>query len=262
MAQSSSFETVIVDRTDGVVTLTLNRPEKKNAANDQMWSDLKTVFEDVARRDDDRVLVITGAGGAFCSGADLSSPNALAENGLARMRRIGSTALALHRLSKPTIAKVGGVAAGAGCNLALGCDLVVASDDARFSEIFAKRGLSLDFGGSWLLPRLVGLHKAKELAFFADVISAQEAERLGIVNRVVPAAELDGFVDDWARRLAAGPPMALSMTKTMLNNSFMVSMDQALEDEARSQNVNFGTKDFQEAIAAFLQKREPRFEGH
>ena len=261
MAQSAQFDTLLVSRDEGIVTLTLNRPEKKNAANDQMWTELKVVFEEVATNGTDRVLVITGAGGAFCSGADLSSGDSLADNGTARMRRIGSSALALHRLAKPTIAKVGGVAAGAGCNIALGCDLIVASDDARFSEIFARRGLSIDFGGSWILPRLVGLHKAKELALFADVISAQEAEKLGIVNRVVPAAELDAVVDDWARRLAAGPPIALSLTKTMLNNSFMVSMDQALEDEARSQSVNFGTKDFQEAIAAFLQKRDPNFEG-
>jgi 2-(1,2-epoxy-1,2-dihydrophenyl)acetyl-CoA isomerase len=255
------METLLVDRADGVVTVTLNRPEKKNAANGQMWDDLFAIFTEVAETESDRVLVVTGAGGAFCSGADLSSADELTRQGMARMRHIGATALALHRLPKPTIAKVGGVAAGAGCNLALGCDLVVASDEARFSEIFSRRGLSVDFGGTWILPRLVGLHKAKELAFFADVISAAEAEALGIVNRVVPAAELDAFVDDWARRLAAGPPVALSMTKTMLNNSLMVSMDQALEDEARSQNVNFGTKDFTEAVRAFLEKRPPTFEG-
>ncbi len=143
------------------------------------------------------------------------------------MRGVGAVAAALHRLHKPSIAKVSGVAAGAGCNLALGCDLIVASDEARFSEIFARRGLSIDFGGSWLLPRLVGLHKAKELALLADIISAEEAARIGIVNRVVPAGDLDGFVADWAQRLAAGPPIALSLTKTMLNNSFSVSFDQA-----------------------------------
>ncbi|HVF32477.1 MAG TPA: enoyl-CoA hydratase [Acidimicrobiales bacterium] len=255
------METILVERDGGIVTVTLNRPEKKNAANARMWDELLAVFTDVADSDADRVLVITGAGDAFCSGADLSSGDDQARNGLDRMRHIGSVALALHRLAKPTIAKVNGVAAGAGCNLALGCDLIVASDSARFSEIFARRGLSLDFGGSWLLPRLVGLHKAKELALLADVIPAAEAERLGLVNRVVPAAALDEFVDDWARRLAAGPPMALSMSKTMLNHSFMVSMDQALEDEARSQSVNFRTQDFDEAIRAFLDKREPRFGG-
>ena len=254
-------ETLIVERDAGVVTVTMNRPAKKNAANGQMWDELHAVFSEVADTDTDRVLVMTGAGGAFCSGADLSDGGSPSRNGLARMRHIGDAALALHRLPKPTIAKVNGVAAGAGANLAFGCDLIVASADARFSEIFTRRGLSVDFGGTWLLPRLVGLHKAKELAFFAEVIGADEAERLGLVNRVVPAGELDAFVDDWARRLAAGPPMALSMTKTMLNNSLMVSMDQALEDEARSQSVNFGTNDFREAVAAFLDKREPTFEG-
>jgi 2-(1,2-epoxy-1,2-dihydrophenyl)acetyl-CoA isomerase len=269
------METIEVERADGVVTVTMNRPERKNAIITTSWHELTATFREVALNKDDRVLVLTGAGGdfcsgadlspgaggAFCSGADLSSADELTRQGMARMRHIGATALALHRLPKPTIAKVGGVAAGAGCNLALGCDLVVASDEARFSEIFSRRGLSVDFGGTWILPRLVGLHKAKELAFFADVISAAEAEALGIVNRVVPAAELDAFVDDWARRLAAGPPVALSMTKTMLNNSLMVSMDQALEDEARSQNVNFGTKDFTEAVRAFLETRPPTFEG-
>ena len=246
-------------RADGVVTVTLDRPAKKNAVNDVMWRELLVAFTEVADSSDDRVMVVTGAGGAFCSGADLSNAGATERHQLDVMRGIGDVALRLHRLAKPTIAKINGVAAGAGLNMALGCDLIVASDDARFSEIFAKRGLSLDFGGSWLLPRLIGLHKAKELAFFADIISAKEAQEIGLVNRVVPAGELDAVVDDWARRLAAGPPLALSMTKTMLNNALMVSMEQALEDEARSQTVNFGTKDFSEAIAAFQEKRDPQF---
>lgn len=261
MARSfPQVQTINVERNDGVVTVTLNRPEKKNAANDQMWDELQATFDEVARSADDRVLVVTGAGGAFCSGADLSSGE-LSDEGIARMRRIGNVALTLHRLPKPTIAKVRGVAAGAGCNMALGCDLIVAGDDARFIEIFSKRGLSLDFGGSWLLPRLIGLHKAKELAFFADTISAADAERLGLVNRVLPDAELDAFVDDWASRLAAGPPMALGMSKQMLNNSYAIGMEQALDTEGRVQTVNFGTQDFVEAVTAFMQKREPKFQG-
>ena len=256
------METLLVDRTDdGVVTVTLNRPEKKNAANDVMWDELLAVFAEVAGREDDRLLVVTGAGDAFCSGADLTSVDTIARSGLSRMRHIGSVALALHRLKKPTIAKVNGVAAGAGCNLALGCDLVVASTSARFSEIFARRGLSLDFGGSWLLPRLVGLQRAKELAFFTDIVSADEAMRMGLVNRVVPPEELDALADEWSHRLAAGPPLALSLTKTMLDNSFLTSMDQALEDEARAQTANFATADFAEAIAAFTEKRPPLFKG-
>jgi 2-(1,2-epoxy-1,2-dihydrophenyl)acetyl-CoA isomerase len=255
------MDTLTVADADGIRTITLNRPEKKNAINAPMWDELLVAFTDAGTDADVRVLVVTGAGGAFSSGADLSDGGAVSTAGLDSMRRVGNVCLALHQIAKPTIAKVGGVAAGAGLNLALGCDLVVASDDARFSEIFARRNLSLDFGGSWLLPRLIGLHKAKELAFFADVISAKEAAEFGIVNRVVPAMELDAFVDDWARRLAAGPPLALSMTKTMLNNSMAVSMAQAVEDEARSQTVNFNTADMAEAVAAFIEKRDPNFQG-
>ncbi len=257
----ADLETIRVERADGIVTLTLDRPQRKNAANARMWQELYATFVEVARNPEDRVLVVTGAGDAFCSGADLADPEAMTQHGLTRMRIIGDTALALHRLAKPTIAKVNGVAAGAGLNLALGCDLVVAGASARFSQIFARRGLSIDFGGSWLLPRLIGLHKAKELALLADIIDAEEAREIGIVNRVVPDDELDAFVAGWAARLAAGPPIALSMTKTLLNNAFATSMEQALEDEARCQTVNFGTADMTEAVQAFMEKREPRFTG-
>jgi enoyl-CoA hydratase/carnithine racemase len=260
-----ALETLLVDRNEDVVTVTMNRPARKNAANGTMLGELLATFEDVATDRTARVMVLTGAGDAFCSGADLGKGASVAgrpgDPYLVQMRALGDVALRLHRFPKPTIAKVGGVAAGAGMSLALGCDLVVASDTARFSQIFSRRGLSVDFGSSWLLPRFIGLHRAKELAFFADIISAEEAKEFGVVNRVVPAAELDAFVDDWATRLAAGPPLALSMTKTMLNNSMAVSMDQALEDEARSQALNFGTEDTLEAITAFVEKREPRFEG-
>jgi 2-(1,2-epoxy-1,2-dihydrophenyl)acetyl-CoA isomerase len=250
-----------VEREAGVVTVTLDRPEKKNAINGTMWDELLTVFRDVSSSSGDRCLVITGAGGAFCSGADLGGQGGERPHQLAAMRHVNSVALALHQLPQPTIAKVTGVAAGAGANLAFGCDLIVASDQARFSEIFARRGLSVDFGGTWLLPRLVGLHKAKELAFFADILSATEAAELGLVNRLVPAAEIDAFVDDWARRLAAGPPIALAQTKQMLNRSLDLTLEQALEDEGWSQTVNFSTQDTGEAIAAFLEKREPQFRG-
>ena len=259
------LQTLIVERSGGVVTVVMNRPERKNAANCTMWRELLAVLEDAATDRDVRALVLTGAGGSFCSGADLSDPADVAgrpgDPYLMQMRALADLALRLHRLPKPTIAKVGGVAAGAGMSMALGCDLVVASESARFSQIFAKRGLSIDFGASWLLPRLIGLHKAKELAFFADILSAAEAESFGLVNRVVPDDELDAFVDDWAARLAEGPTLALSMTKTMLNNSSAVSMEQALEDEARAQAANFGTRDTREALTAFVERRPPHFEG-
>ena len=211
------------------------------------------------------MVVITGAGGDFCSGADVGDM-AGREDGervhtLASMRHVGDVALALRRLPQPTIAKVRGVAVGAGMNMALLCDLVVASDTARFSEIFARRGLTIDFGGSWVLPRRIGLHRAKELALFADIIDAAEADRIGLVNRVVPDGELDAFVDDWAHRLAAGPPIALAQTKRLLDNAIGVTLEQALDDEGAAQSVNFGTGDTAEAVRAFVDKRQPDVPG-
>jgi enoyl-CoA hydratase/carnithine racemase len=258
-------ETILVKHEEGVTTVTLNRPERKNAANGQMWIELRGLFYDVSHSRDDRVLVLTGAGGAFCSGADISDPKGVSGNPddphLVRMEFLGEVMLALHEVPQPTIAKVRGIAAGAGLSLALGCDLVVAGEDARFSEIFARRGLSIDGGSSWLLPRLVGMHKAKELAFFADILSAREALEVGLVNRVLPDDELDAFVDEWARRLANGPPLALSMTKRLLHEGSKSTMADALANEARCQTVNFGTADTAEAIRAFSEKREPRFKG-
>jgi 2-(1,2-epoxy-1,2-dihydrophenyl)acetyl-CoA isomerase len=177
------------------------------------------------------------------------------------MREINAGVLAFHDLPQPTIAKVRGVAVGVAANLALGCDLVLAAEGSRFSEIFTKRGLSLDGGGSWILPRLVGLHTAKEIAFFGDLIDAEDALRMGLLNRVLPDGELDKVCDEWAARLAAAPPIALAQTKRMLNRSFEQSFEQALDDEARSQTVNFGTSDTPEAIRAFMEKRDPRFQG-
>jgi 2-(1,2-epoxy-1,2-dihydrophenyl)acetyl-CoA isomerase len=259
-------ETIIVERAGGVVNVTLNRPDKKNAGNGTMWRELHDTFVDVSRRrGEDRVLVLTGAGGAFCSGADITDPGGVSGNPedphLVRMHIFGQSMLALHQVPQPTIAKIRGVAAGAGLSLGLGCDLVVASDNARLSEIFARRGLSVDGGSSWLLPRLVGLHRAKEIAFFADILSAEEAAAYGLVNRVVPDGELDALVDTWAARLAAGPPQALAMTKRLLNDSFAMSMAQALEDEARAQTVNFYSEDTHEAMRAFVEKRDPEFRG-
>lgn len=255
------METLQVERRDGVVTVTFDRPEKRNAINDRMWTELRQVADELLASTSDRCVVLTGAGGAFCSGADLSDHTGERPHQLAAMRRINAVVQGFHELPQPTIAKVTGVAAGVGMSLAIGCDLIVATPEARFSEVFAKRGLSLDGGSSWLLPRLVGMHRAKELALFGDVISASEAERLGLVNRIVPAEEVDGFVESWAQRLAAGPPIALAMTKRMLNRSFEQTFEQALDDEARCQTVNFGTSDTSEAIAAFLQKRDAAFRG-
>jgi 2-(1,2-epoxy-1,2-dihydrophenyl)acetyl-CoA isomerase len=244
---------------DAIVTITMRNPPRKNAVTDAMWGELAAAFRWVASTDQVRAVVLTGDGEDFCSGADLSGPPEV--HWLAHMRYINDACLALAAVPQPTIARVDGVAVGAGLNLALACDLIVASDRARFSEIFTKRGLSVDLGGSWLLPRRVGLHKAKELVLLADVLDAAEADRIGLVNKVVPAAELDDAVADWAQRLAAGPPIAMAQSKELLDRSSERTLPEALTAEAAAQVVNFGTEDTREAIAAFLQKRTPTYRG-
>jgi 2-(1,2-epoxy-1,2-dihydrophenyl)acetyl-CoA isomerase len=169
--------------------------------------------------------------------------------------------MAVHDCPLPVIAKVDGYAVGAGFGLALAADMLWCSDRARMSAVFARLGLSLDYGSSWLLAKRIGVHKAKELALTAEMMDAARADRLGFVNAVVPADELDAVVADVAGRIAAGPPMALSMTKKLLDNAATSSLAQALEAEAVAQNVNLGTKDLVEAMTAFAEKRPPVFEG-
>lgn len=244
---------------DGVVTLTLNRPARKNAISDDLWDALRRELTGISRDRAVRALVITGAGDAFCAGADMT--DARTGHPLDRMHGINEVALLLHELPIPAIAKVTGVAVGAGWNLALGCDFVVATPQSRFSQIFAKRGLSVDFGGSWLLPRLVGLQQAKRLVLLADMIGADEAHRLGLVTWLVEAEEIDRFVDDLGARLAAGPPVALAQSKALLNEGADRTMRDALASEARAQTINAATADGPAARAAFANKTDPVFTG-
>jgi enoyl-CoA hydratase/carnithine racemase len=244
---------------DGVRTLTLNRPDRKNALDAQLWVELADALRRARRARGLRALVLTGAGGAFCSGADITAGEDIHPR--YKMDRLTDVALALHELAIPTIAKVTGIAVGAGWNLALGCDFVVATPEARFCQIFSKRGLSVDLGGSWLLPKLVGLQQAKRLVLLADMIDAQEAHQLGLVTWVTPAGEIDAFVDDLTARLAAGPPFALAQSKALLNDGANATLREALVNEARAQPGNFATADSGEAYAAFAAKREPEFTG-
>ncbi len=259
---------------DGPVrTLTLNSPERKNAVPRDQWDVLAAAFSDF-ERSDQRVLVLTGSGSDFCAGADLNpelrfGPDAMfggeivpsaAEN-LAAMAAPGAAATALHRLSKPTIAAVDGVAVGAGMNLALGCDVVVASDQARFSEIFVQRGLALDFGGTWLLPRLVGLAKARELALTGRIVDAAEALEIGLVARVVPPELLLETATTMADQLAAGAPLAQRFIKVGLDRSTTMTFEQAIQFEDQAQAVLLASQDFVEGVRAFLAKEPPRFDG-
>lgn len=247
---------VLVTRTGGVATITLNRPARRNAIDNESWYLLSEAFASVVADTDVRVVIVTGAGGDFCAGADLDG-RARDEHPVSRMRRIGHVAAALNELPKPVIAKVDGVAAGAGWNLALGCDLVVASTRARFSQIYARRGLSIDFGGSWLLPRVVGLHQAKRLALLAEMIDAEEALRLGAVTWVKPPEELDSFVTEIAERLAALPPVALTQSKALLNQGLGQTLREAIDSESRAQAINYATEDAPAALRAFLGKTDP-----
>jgi enoyl-CoA hydratase/carnithine racemase len=203
--------------------------------------------------------VVTGSGSDFCAGADLSQPSTKHE--LLNMPEINQACLALHRVRVPTIARVDGYAVGAGMNLALACDFVVASDRAKFAQLFVKRGLSVDFGGSWLLPRLVGLHRAKELALLGETVEAIELHAMGIVREIVPPERLDEAVAELAARLVAAPPVAVAQSKRLLNDSFEASLELALESEARAQAVNTSMDDAREAAAAFFEKRPPVFRG-
>ncbi|HCW00767.1 MAG: enoyl-CoA hydratase [Acidimicrobiales bacterium] len=264
--EHTGAEGLDVERAGGVVTVTLNRPEVMNAMTGTMFAEFGRIFRDLHADETVRCIVLTGAGGNFCSGADVGGQSkraagAVSTNPLRNLRQIKASAMALHDCQHPVVAKVHGVAAGAGLNMALGCDLVYAADTARFSEIFARRGLTIDFGGSWVLPRRVGLHRAKELALLAEVIDAAEADRIGLVNRILSEADLDAHVDDVVARIAAGPPLALSMSKALLNQGSQTSMSQALEAEAATQATNFGTEDTREAARAWMEKRSPDFQG-
>ncbi|WP_046731339.1 enoyl-CoA hydratase/isomerase family protein [Streptomyces humi] len=245
----------------GVRTLTLNRPHRRNAVDRDLWAALRQALTEATHDRAVRALVLTGADGAFCSGADLTSGAQDPRHPLDKVRDLNEVAVLLNELPVPTVAKVNGAAVGAGWNLALGCDLVVATPESRFSQIFARRGLSPDCGGSWLLPRLAGLQQARRLALLAEMIDAEEARSLNLVTWVVPAEEIDEFTADLAGRLAAGPPLALAGTKALLNEGTDRTLREALAAEARTQTVNFASTDVSEAYAAFAEKREPRFTG-
>ena len=257
-----SLETLLYDRRDGVGTITLNRPEVMNATNDTLYRELSALLLEVARDDSVGAVVLTGAGRGFCAGADVRAmdPDAGPLKRRARHRWILRDILRpLIELEKPVIAAVNGAAVGAGFNIALACDIVLASERAVFSQIFARLALVPDLGGLYLLTRVVGLNKAKELCFTAKKISAAEAFDLGIVNHVVPDNDLLARAQEMAAQIAAGPPTALAMVKTLLNKSSTATLDQMLEYESYAQTVAYSTAEHREGVAAFREKRDPDF---
>ncbi|HEU4320690.1 MAG TPA: enoyl-CoA hydratase/isomerase family protein [Acidimicrobiia bacterium] len=264
MSTVSGVTWLTVDSAERIRTITIDRPDRKNAIPADGWPELTAVLTDF-EQSDDRVLIVTGAGGEFCAGADLDpdrfSGAMSISDGHRRMKVVERAATTLHRLTKPTIAAVDGVAVGAGMNLALGCDVVVCSDRARFSEIFVRRGLTVDFGGTWLLPRIVGLQRAKELALSGRIVGAEEAVRLGIAMEMVPVSELTARSRVLAKSFLAGAPIGQRFAKQGLNASFESSFAESIGWEGQSQSIAFGTEDVIEGVAAFLEKRDPHWRG-
>lgn len=255
-----------------VATVTIDKPESKNACTGDMWVAIGAAFQELSYSGV-RAVILTGAGDDFCAGADLSGgrerneapaadrSSTLPDHTLHSMRVLGNVVLAIHQCPVPVVARVDGVCVGAGLGVALAADLTWCADRARFSAIFAKRGLSLDFGTSWLLRQRIGVHKAKEMALTSRILSGTEAFELGLVNSVVPAAELDEAVRSVVDAIAAGPPLALSMTKRELDNAGGSSLAQALETEALAQSLNAGSEDLREALLAYVERRPPVFTG-
>jgi 2-(1,2-epoxy-1,2-dihydrophenyl)acetyl-CoA isomerase len=260
---------------DGVAWLVINRPEAGNALTSAIRDQLADWLEEASADLRVRAVVITGTGEkAFCTGADLRGGQAAApprpegapEQAVgdgARVIRRGWQRLvaAVLDCEKPVVAGVNGTAAGGGMHLALACDLVVAVEDARFIEVFVRRGIAPDAGGAWLLARLVGIQRAKELFFFGDDLPAAEAHRLGLVNRVVPREALEPTVRELATRLARGPTKAIGVAKWLANRSLDVDRATAFQDEAMAQELVTGTEDAQEGIRSFVERRPPAFRG-
>lgn len=268
-----SEKTVLIDKKDMIATITLNRPESNNAFDFPMMEAIDNAINDVAADKGTRVVIITGAGKAFCAGGDISYLGSLVEGRaeFARtvigdvVKRVGhmpTVVLKIRNMNKPVIAAVNGIAAGGGMGLALACDMRIVSEKARFSTIFIKRGVIPDCAASYNLPRLIGMAKACELVLTGKIINAQEAERIGLVNKVVPHDELMKATKELAAEIAKNPPLAVGLAKAALYRGMLEpDISGHMDFENLTQNALMGTKDFKEGIDSFMEKREPVFKG-
>jgi 2-(1,2-epoxy-1,2-dihydrophenyl)acetyl-CoA isomerase len=248
---------------NGIATITLNRPEVYNALNNEITFELQDVLKQIAKDDLVRVVVLTGAGKAFCSGQDLKSePTGHKRSFMESLhKRYNPIITAMRHLPKPIIARLNGVAAGAGCSLALACDVLIASEEATLIEVFVNIGLVPDSGSSWFLPRLVGMARAFELATMGTRMKAADAERIGLINKCVPANQLDETVNQYASYYATAPTRAIGLIKKMLNKSETSSLEDMLEYEAYCQEIAGKSEDYKEGVEAFLGKRKAEFRG-
>ncbi|MGW7052215.1 enoyl-CoA hydratase/isomerase family protein [Streptomyces sp. NPDC054887] len=267
-AADEPVESLVLHAVDnGVSWITLNRPAALNALTRDQRDRVVALLAAASADPAVRAVVVTGTGKGFCAGADLRagpvSDGDRVAGDVARTIRLGAQRLvaAVLDCEKPVIAAVNGTAAGIGAHLALACDLVLAAESARFIEVFVRRGLVPDGGGAYLLPRLVGPQRAKELMFFGDSVPAAEAARMGLVNRVVPDAELAAAARAWAERLAAGPTRSIALAKQLVNASLDVDRATAFAAEASAQEINMTTSDANEGVASFVERRTPKYRG-
>jgi 2-(1,2-epoxy-1,2-dihydrophenyl)acetyl-CoA isomerase len=246
----------------GIATITLNRPDVYNALNDEITFEMQDAFKACAKDAEVRVVVLTGEGKAFCSGQDLKAGGGQKRSFLDSLhRRYNPIIRAMRNIPKPVLCRLNGVAAGAGCSLALACDMIIASEEATLIEVFINIGLVPDSGSSYFLPRLVGMSKAFELCAMGNRLKAAEAHQLGIITKVVPAAELDAALKEYTDYFAKAPTRAIGLIKKMLNKSTTADLDAMLDYEAYSQETAGSTYDHAEGVKAFLEKRKPVFLG-
>ena len=263
------YEDLLLERKDGIATITLNVPDKMNALTMAMRKSLPLAVDEVAKDDEVRVVIFTGAGRAFCSGGDIESMKARFIEGSFEQSRYDRIMMVGHhwadafpRLDKPVIAAINGAAVGAGFSLALSCDIRIASEKAKFGSLFILRALTPDGGSTYYLPRIVGTSKALELMFTAEIMDAAEAERLGIVSRVVPHDELMKVARELAAKIAQQPPIALELTKRLVYRSMIDDVEHQLDLESYAQQLCFQTEDFKQSVLASLEKRpQPKFKG-